>query len=223
MTNPLNILELKYIIVNFLDLKSIGSMIQIDWTTYQLVSGMPIYKELKICLDYIKKCDQCEEKKYKLIEKIFEYACLSGGLNIIRNIFRYENTTNILNSGLVATSKNGYLQVIKYLIEKGANIHAGDDYALKWACENGHMNVAKFLVENGANIHVGNNHGLVRACKYGHMNIVKILVEKGVNIHANNDCSLIWACRNGHLDVAKFFSRKGANIHVGNEETKRRQ
>jgi len=36
-------------------------MIQIDCAT-QLISDMPIYKELKVCLDYTKKYDQCEEK-----------------------------------------------------------------------------------------------------------------------------------------------------------------
>jgi hypothetical protein len=58
MASPLNIPELKYIIINMLDLKSIGSIIQVDWGTYQLIRSMSIYKELIICLDYIKKCDQ---------------------------------------------------------------------------------------------------------------------------------------------------------------------
>jgi len=53
MTNPLNIPELKCIIISMLDLKSIGSMIQVDRSTYQLVSSMSIYKELIICLNHI--------------------------------------------------------------------------------------------------------------------------------------------------------------------------
>ena len=28
-----------------------------------------------------------------------------------------------------------------------------DDYALRWASENGHLEVVKYLVENKANIH----------------------------------------------------------------------
>ena len=42
----------------------------------------------------------------------------------------------------------------KFLVDIGANIHADNDYALRWACERGHSKVAKFLVEKGANIHV---------------------------------------------------------------------
>jgi len=40
------------------------------------------------------------------------------------------------------------------LMEKGSNIHAENDYALRWACEGDHLKVAKFLVEKGVNFHV---------------------------------------------------------------------
>jgi len=43
MASPLNIPELKCIIISMLDLKSIGSMIQVDWSTYLLVSSMTIF------------------------------------------------------------------------------------------------------------------------------------------------------------------------------------
>ena len=30
----------------------------------------------------------------------------------------------------------GYLDIVKYLVDNGADIHAGDDYALRWAAGN---------------------------------------------------------------------------------------
>jgi len=41
---------------------------------------------------------------------------------------------------------NGHLDVVKSLVESGANIHARDD-ALRWAAENGHIETVKYLVE----------------------------------------------------------------------------
>jgi ankyrin repeat protein len=65
--------------------------------------------------------------------------------------------------------------VVKFLVEQGANIHAKDDFPLRWAAKNGHLEVVKFLVEQGA------------------------------NIHADNDFPLRWAAKNGHLEVVKFL------------------
>ena len=41
-------------------------------------------------------------------------------------------------------------QVIKELVEEGANIHVYNDYALRWAVEKDHLDVVKFLVKEGA-------------------------------------------------------------------------
>ena len=63
----------------------------------------------------------------------------------------------------------------KYLVEQGANIHANDDKALRWASENGHLKVVKFLVKLGANINVKNNYALRWASANGHLKVVKFL------------------------------------------------
>jgi len=42
-------------------------------------------------------------------------------------------------------AERGHLEVVKYLIENGANIHAADDYALRWAAYNGHLEIVKYL------------------------------------------------------------------------------
>jgi len=100
------------------------------------------------------------------------------------------------------------LQVIKELVEEGADIHANDDLALRWAAENGHLDVVKFLVKEGADIHVFDELALRWAAENGHLDIVKFLVSKGANIHAENDEALRLAVVNGYLDVVKYLARK---------------
>ena len=52
------------------------------------------------------------------------------------------------------------LKVIKRLIKEGADIHAGGDYALRYASQYGHLDVVKFLVSKGASIHAGDDGAL---------------------------------------------------------------
>jgi hypothetical protein len=52
------------------------------------------------------------------------------------------------------------IKTLKILLDDGADIHADDDYALRWGSYMGHFEVVKFLVENGANIHAENDDAL---------------------------------------------------------------
>jgi ankyrin repeat protein len=73
------------------------------------------------------------------------------------------------------------LEVVKYLVEKGANIHTEYDRALISASGNGHVEVVKYLVEKGAD--PKNDEALARADENGHLKVVKYLTEfeKGAN------------------------------------------
>lgn len=51
---------------------------------------------------------------------------------------------------LITASEYGYLDMVKYLVEHGADIHANNDEALFLARQNGHHEVANYLVLNGA-------------------------------------------------------------------------
>jgi len=126
-----------------------------------------------------------------------------------------------INSTFRWASSNGHLEVVKFLVEKGADIHADDNYAFCWASKNGHLEVVKFLVEKGADIHANNNVALRLASMNAQLEIIKFLVEKGVDIHADNEYALRFASYNGHLEVVKLLVEKGANIHAGNDDALR--
>ena len=82
---------------------------------------------------------------------------------------------------MILASIGNHLEVVKFLLEKGANIHAQDDYALRSATENHHLEIVKFLLEKGANIHAQDDDALILASMYGHLDIVKFLLEKGAD------------------------------------------
>jgi len=101
-------------------------------------------------------------------------------------------------------------KVLEELIDEGANIHADNDYALRWAALNGHLDIMKFLVEKGANMHAYNDYALRVAAKNGHLDIVKYLVSASANIHAGDDYALRLAADNGHTKVVRYLERVAA-------------
>jgi ankyrin repeat protein len=111
---------------------------------------------------------------------------------------------------LIVASCAGHVQVVKELVEHGAEIEAKtiDGYtALHFACAQGHPAVVKELRDHGANIEAKENHGstpLHWACSKGDLAIVKVLVIGGANIlTANND---------GHLPIDHAVSRGNSAV-----------
>ena len=78
--------------------------------------------------------------------------------------------------------RNGYFNIIKYLTDKGADIHANNDYSLRLSSQLGHKDIVKFLVENGADIHADNDSSLRLSSQYGYFEIVRYLVKKGASV-----------------------------------------
>ena len=126
-----------------------------------------------------------------------------------------------IDDALRWSSQKGHLEVVKYLVSKGADIHADNDFALRFAGYNGYLEVVKYLVFKGANIHANNNAALRIASEAGHLEVVKYLTENGANIRADDDYALKWASRNGHLEVVKYLVEKGADIHANNDKALR--
>ena len=116
------------------------------------------------------------------------------------------------NMALVHAAWKGHLNVVKYLVYKGADIHANDDNSLRTAAEHGHLDVVKYLVENGADVQTENDYPLRSAAGNGHLEVVKYLVEHGAD--ASSNFAIKYASRNGHLDVVKYFVEHGANPHT---------
>ena len=96
---------------------------------------------------------------------------------------------------------HGHLEVVKYLVEKNANMR----YILRIAAENGHLEVVKFLVDVGADIHENNDYAVRRAAWNGRLEVVKLLVDKGADIRADKCAALRYSARFGHLEMVAYF------------------
>ena len=157
----------------------------------------------------------CENQTFWMnrLEKDYKISVATGGYNKEYYEFITNKLKNV-STALEFGAKNRDLNLVRLSLEKGANIHAHKDYALRVASINGHLKVVKYLLEQGANIHAENDDSLRGASEKGHLEVVKYLIDKGADVHAYSDYALLWASKRGHLEVVKYLIEHGADVHA---------
>ncbi len=108
-------------------------------------------------------------------------------------------------------SKNGYVEVVKYLTSLGAYVRARTSSALCLASQMGHLDVVKYLVTIGAHVRTTSDRPLRLASARGHVHVVNYLISVGADVHAANDEAVRWASVNGHLETVKCLVSFGAD------------
>lgn len=142
-------------------------------------------------------------------------ALETGKIHIARIFIENGEKIPHINQAMSIACEEGYLEIVKLLLENGANIHRRHDIALEKACLGEHVHVAEFLLQNGANVHVLNDRLLIKLSDCGFTEIVKLLLTYGADVHARNDRALYMACCSGHVDVVKLLLENGANSNNG--------
>ena len=74
-----------------------------------------------------------------------------------------------------------------------------------WAAANGHLDMVKYLVSKGADVRARFDFALQCTAFNGHLDIVKYLVENGADVRACDDFALRWAAANRHWDIVKYL------------------
>ena len=80
---------------------------------------------------------------------------------------------------LLRAAMDGELLRVKIALNRGADIHYFQDFALRHAVNQGHLDVVKFLIENGADVHAKGELALEWAINSKNIETVKFLIESG--------------------------------------------
>jgi ankyrin repeat protein len=122
---------------------------------------------------------------------------------------------------LHVASHRGHVDVIRLLLEHGADVNAKANYnrtSLHFASELGHIEVMQLLLEKGADVNsttADNKYPLVEASQAGQLKAVQVLVQHGadVNVHGVHGCTpLHRASWTGRLEVIRFLLEHGADV-----------
>lgn len=106
---------------------------------------------------------------------------ISKGANINSYDFPYGTPL-----GMAAT--NGNLEMVNFLLEKGALVNPPKGNPLNKAINNGHTDVAKILIDNGADISKGDP--FKSAVRNGNVELAYYLLEKGATLKPEDELAI---------------------------------
>ena len=136
----------------------------------------------------------------------FLLVCIEGN---IRAAYRLKakgqdlNEADAQNTGLMMASFNNQLNIVKYLVRRGAIVNTANNRgvtALIYASCEGNLDVPRFLCDSGADVNAADNDGytaLMAACGEGHLDVSRFLCDSGADVNAEMmmdpqlSCSLV--------------------------------
>lgn len=121
----------------------------------------------------------------------FQLAADSGNLTLVEQMLPYVTDINLLSDSeygpgaLHLAASNGYTEVVRLLVENGADVNVGDKYGdppLNWAVYYGQKEMVLLLIEYGADVNAQSKAGntpLSTARRQGYPEIQQILLDAG--------------------------------------------
>ncbi len=154
-------------------------------------------------------------------------AVASGDLKAIQTIL--EKNPRLLEARspdnltpLLLASVLGRTEIVGFLIEKGADIDAGDNNRmtpLHFAASYGRPECAHLLLEKGADVNAREVNGrtpLFFNARQGNEQIFQLLLDKGATVDVYNNFKrgpLLYALWGGHEKLARLLISKGADVN----------
>ena len=137
---------------------------------------------------------------------------------------------------MVAARRNGNADLVRLLLEKGADTKTPGDTTLIPAAQSGDVDIMRLLIENGANVNcvsprIGETP-LYHAAASGNVEAVRLLLAKGANPNAGlknltrviggstldigigKQTPLMWAAPTGSLELIRALIDAGANVNA---------
>ena len=200
------------------------------WRTYYYTTDSSLF-------NYLVKKSDFVESEYVLnpSPSLYIYiAAIVGDLNRVKKYSAHLKNINIRDSIfqiplLHYAVAGGNVEVIKYLLSKGADINISDNDGITpihIAAGTGQIEALKYLIENGADPTKKSNDGATAlhfAASGGQFETAKYLVESGlvdVNIRDNDgNTPLHFAVKYGNsADLVRYLIDKGADMYANGGE-----
>lgn len=149
-------------------------------------------------------------------EDAFALACRFGDLEMAKLLYcRSYNSydVNFLNKCLIISCKTNKIEIVRFLVNIGADVRYDNDLALRISSELGFYEIVRFLVIMQSDVNAFNGDALISACQNGHTKVVEFLLKNRANPTCMQNLAIEVACKNGHTEIVKLLIENGANIN----------
>ncbi len=124
--------------------------------------------------------EYCFKIKYPNQSPCF-LACMNGDIDKVKleieNVDIHDNNESLL---YIAVEK-GHLNIVEFLVSKGADLEKAD--ILRLACSRGHTHIVKWLADK-IDLHQDNDIAFIQCCMSGNFYTAKYLFSIGADINS---------------------------------------
>ena len=92
------------------------------------------------------------------IANVIDYATTKGNLEIVKYLIEHYNVNIEITNAMQKALFGYHMDIVNYLLEKGANLHFQNDYMFRLAIYQGNLKVLKYMIEHGSDIHYDNDY-----------------------------------------------------------------
>ena len=140
-------------------------------------------------------------------------------------------TTDLLHS-LIYESEEGNIDLIRLLIQRGADVNKKDDFGrtpIMYASYTGQTEVVRILLDNGAYVNEIDSQDITALMlasqgEQDNTDTVKLLIDRRADVNMKDNTgntALMFAIRGGaNTEIVKMLLYNGADVNVQNEITK---
>ena len=163
---------------------------------------------------------------YYALKRLVEGKHIASVL-LLLDLGTFDQPGSIHQDILLAASANGYLPLVKAMVERGADVNwrvqeICSQRPVELAARGGHEDVVSYLIANGAKQSGPAlplwDDAITAAAANGHLGTLKILLQHGADINSQlgqrTTTPLHEAARCNRVDVVRFLLEKGAVLHV---------
>ncbi len=120
------------------------------------------------------------------------------------------------DTAIMVAALNGYLDIVRTLRSKGAELDSPGWTPLIYAATGGHDDIVRYLLAEGANINAASPNGttaLMMAVRESRLDTVDLLLSRGADVNHRNEngaTALAWAEKNDDRSLVERLRRAGA-------------
>ncbi|KAJ4857717.1 ankyrin repeats (3 copies) domain-containing protein [Trichoderma breve] len=187
----------------------------------------------------------CNQQQDEMVKMALDYAgesisqeALDGSLYVatdgekmstVRLLLEYKANPNATGeeygNALTASAFDGTIDILKLLLDHGADPNDPRGWAIQTAAAEGHYSVVEELLRRGANVnaHTPNNErfpegtAIQAACESGRVDIVKLLLQHHANPNIGSGIDappIVVAARRGFLEILDMLVEARAELNV---------